>query len=357
MKDIEKIKKYKEEFIKRYKYLYENLTYILSPFVFKENDNEIKKRINFWKEKGLKSVNPNPYIGIKKIDEETIRLLEKFLLEDCKIEDTEYYNKLESLKCDKDYLEKVKIGCEWLKERSDNIFSKNDYNLWKILSDVRNFIFNQSGDLKNRRLKLEVLDSYFNLDRYKNDGKVWNSGYNLTFNDTSNYDTLSAFIAKDEKKFIPNRNREDVGVGNNGFINCFSNTSIIKNTDNRIRLTEEEKQAVYLCLHDELPWNLSIRCEESGLWLERPNTSFCNQEFNIKEDEIFIDNNGKFYHLCPNCGYIVLLRDVIFSDGIRQRITDRCNNDGNLFRKMLLYSELKYLDSISNEKQKKMLKK
>ena len=95
--------------------------------------------------------------------------------------------------------------------------------------------------------------------------------------------------------------------------------------------------------------------------LYRPeNTEPCGENFIIKEDEIFVNPDDKlyrYYQLCPHCGYIVNIPKEILSDGIKQRIEERCSKDDKLFRKMFLYSELFGLDKTSTEGQKKMLKK
>jgi len=95
--------------------------------------------------------------------------------------------------------------------------------------------------------------------------------------------------------------------------------------------------------------------------LHRPeNTEPCGENFIVKENEIFVDSNDKlyrYYQLCPHCGYMVNIPKEILSDGIKQRIEDRCNKDDKLFRKMCLYSELFSLDKKSNDGQKKLLKK
>ena len=95
--------------------------------------------------------------------------------------------------------------------------------------------------------------------------------------------------------------------------------------------------------------------------LYRPeNTESCGENFIIKEDEIFVNPNDelyRYYQLCPHCGFIVNIPKEILSDGIRQRIEERCLKDDKLCRKMYLYSELFSLDKTSAEGQKRLLKK
>ena len=83
------------------------------------------------------------------------------------------------------------------------------------------------------------------------------------------------------------------------------------------------------------------------------------KNFIIKEEEIFVNPNDKlyrYYQLCPHCGYIVNIPKEILSDGIKQRIEERCSKDDKLFRKMYLYSELFSLDKRSTNDQKKLLR-
>ena len=78
------------------------------------------------------------------------------------------------------------------------------------------------------------------------------------------------------------------------------------------------------------------------------------------ENEIFVDPNDslyRYYQMCPHCGYIVNIPKEILSDGIKERIEDRCSKDNKLFRKMYLYSELYSLDKSSTKGQKRILQK
>lgn len=358
----EKIKFYKVELAKRYKYLYENIIYIFAPFVHKQTQEEYKNMLEKMNNKNIPlwKIMKNSITYIKSFDVETLSLLERFLLETTSIEETEFYKKLEFLKQDKEYLEKVKKGCILLDEKNKNLMEsvKEKFTIWKLLINVRNYINNQSSDLKNKKLKLEALDEYFRLDRYKNDGKIWKSGFELLFCDVNNNLIMSAIVDKNNIKKIPSREKNDIGIKNNEFINCFSNTSLIKSKDNSIHLTEKEKQDVYLSLHEELPWDLEIECnlEEEPKNKRPDNTYPCNKKFYIDEKEIFVKDN-LFFQLCPKCGYMVIINDKLLTDNIKNRIIDNCNKDKNLYRKMELYSELKALDLNSTKEQKKLLKK
>lgn len=331
MKKEDKVLYYKEEFIKRYKYLYENSEYILAPFMHEETKEEIEKRNAKYKELDIQYKNENAFISLS-VDKNILLSLEELLLSEGKLEDNPFYQKLEYLKgtnqhyADVEYglslVEKKNIGCPLacLEMRLD---------LWKLLSEVRDFILDQSGDEKNKNLKLEVLDEYFRVNRYSNDGKVWTSGFKLTIHDVCNYNNLSMVVT--DKENVPNREKNDIGVMNNGFINFFGNTSLFKNRNNAFHFSEKEKQDIYLNFHDELPWDLEVLC--AGQKLE-PSASLevgypvlnnplaCGSSFRVKEEDIFV-GEGKFYQLCPECGYMVQIPSELINERVQKRIIDR----------------------------------
>lgn len=358
------IKEIKEELIKRYRFIYKNAPFILAPFMYEETEEELKETNIRRKKMGLDEEN-KPLIYFKQPNKKTLVMLEELLLSTIPLEETEFYNLNDYRLDNPEYLKKYKYGLELLEKRNMNITLQQlqeKIDVWKLLSCVRTYILNQSGDLKNKDKKLNALDIYFNIARYKNDGKVWESGYNLNGKDLgTNIYHYSAVLLKQPPEVKQTRKKEDIGVKNNEFINSLSN--------NKVKLTENEKQNIYLEFHDELPWDLSIKCDIEEEYIPtmietrliRPeNTEPCNKEFNIKETDIFIRPNDvlyKYYHLCPHCGFIVNIPKEILSDGIKKRIEKRCNKDENLFRKMYLYSELKKLDDLSHEGQKKLLKK
>jgi len=323
---------FKEEFIKRYKYLYENSEYILAPFMHEESIREGAD-----KENGVKCAN-KPLIYLK-IDRKTLLSLEEFLFGIEKMEESTFYKKIDYLKNSIQHQANVDYGLCLLEKRNRGSLSclKMNLSLWKLLSEVRLFILNQVGDLKNKRLKLEVLDEYFRVNRYSNDGKVWTSGFYLALHDFMNYNHISWGYNDNDIKL--DRDVNDIGVLNNRFINFFSNTSIFKNKNNAFHFSEKEKQEIYLFFHDELPWDLKTICVGEKLnpdtSLEMgcsiPNTPYaCGSIFNINESDIFIDiKNGEgkekvdFYQLCPECGYAVKISNRIFNDKIKKRIIDR----------------------------------
>lgn len=329
----------KQELIKRYKYLYENASFILAPFIYEQTKEEFEQ---------YKKIYPfkKPLIYLK------INLLgninsafEEFLLSDKKVEDTKLYQLVKIGRNNKEYLNQVQKGLKLIQKGNEGKPKSCliTMDVLDILNKTYNYIEEQSGDLINKNNKLKVLDEYYRIASYKNDGKIY-----------KNRENSDLLLQKRE----PIRSKNDVGITNNFFITSVLSTPHHKN--NLSIFTEEEKQKVYLQYHDELPCDLGTICRKDSTLPEisRPNnTDPCGMIFTIKEEEIFKDENNKYYQLCPYCGYIVNIPERVLSNGIKKRIEDRCNKDDKLYRKMYLYSELFSLDTKSTNEQKKLLKK
>ncbi len=339
---------YKKEFIDRYIYLYKNSEYILAPFMYEESKEDIVRRNERYKEMNLDFKNYTPLIYLR-IDDKTLALLEDFLFSDKEMVDSEFYRKLEYLKGTNRHYADVELGINLLEKKNQGCLSffKTKLDLWKLLCEVREYIQKQSGDEKNKNLKLDVLDEFFRVNRYSNDGKVWTSGFKLTFHDVSHFDNFS-FVDTD-KNIIPSREEDDIGILNNGFINFFANTSIFKKRRNSFHFSEKEKQEIYLSLCDELPWDLKGVCigkrldPSTSLEMGYPvlnNISSCGSVFTINENDIFVDENSdkdfdceEFYQLCPECGYMVRVTDYIKNDNVKKRIINRCKGSVKQLKK------------------------
>lgn len=329
----------KLEMVKRYKYLYENAYFILAPIY--------KQREKYLKTDELNNINS---------------IFEEFLLSDKPMEESLLYQIMEKNRENKEYLNKVKKGLELLeKDNADKEYEilKSKFSIREILKITVDYIEEQSGDLKNKKRKLYILDQYCKIARYRNNGKIYTSGRKLDL-----HDSWSISVPLQNKK--PTRKIEDVGVKNNSFISAILSISCYEY--NFSIFTEKEKQQIYLEYHDELPCDLEITCDleeclllEEDTRLQRPeNTKPCGHNFVISEKEIFINPNNKlyrYYQICPHCGYMVNIPKEILSEGIKQRIEEQCSKDDNLFRKMFLYSELFSLDKSSTECQRKLLNK
>lgn len=340
------IEQAKEELVKRYKYLYENAFFILDPFV---NTNSKGKQKEL-----TKYMNMGPFTS-----KEINSIFEEFLLSDKNIEDTTLYKMVESKRNDEEYVEQVKK--DYVELQKDNPYFHSQFSIFKILDMTAKYVESQCDNSKFMKNKLRVIDEYFRIARYKNDGRIYTSGIRPNLHD---YASLIMPVIPIQKKIINDKTSSN--IKRNPFITAIVNAPYYEY--NWSIFTEEEKQKVYLDFHDELPCDLEIVCsdceekiskEDENLY--RPSgTSCCGEVFTIKEDEIFVNPNdsvNKFYQICPHCGYIVNIPSEILSDGIKKRIEERCNKDKMLFRKMFLYSELLSLDKKSTEGQKRLIKK
>lgn len=353
----------KEELVRRYRYLYENAYFILAPYMYEQSEEEFKKQVDEYLKKYNDGILKKPliYLNINRLDNIN-SLFEEFLLSDKLMEETSLYQMVESKRNDKDYLDKVKKGLELLeKDNQDTKYVfKSKLSIWEILGKVSEYIDEQSGDLKNKERKLYVLDQYYKIARYQNNGKIYTSGRKVDLHDVSS-------VVVPLRKREPFRDKKDIGIKNNPFISVIVSAPYYE--DNWSIFTESEKQQVYLDYHDELPCDLEIVCEleeeytktEIDTRLHRPkDTEPCGKDFLVKEEEIFTnpeDRVYRYYQLCPHCGYIVNIPKEILSEGIKQRIEDKCNKDDKLFRKMFLYSELFSLDKTLVKEPKRLLKK
>ena len=351
----------KAELIKRYCYIYENAEYILAPYILERKYSDVRGN------KRLKSVFNFSVVEVREMPYELLHDLESFSLSDIPCEESKFYLDLEKMKSNPEYLDKVQKGLELLKEINNKIYNpvlRTKLNAWSVFSKIKAFIEGQRFDRYNKHDKLLALDQYFNIARYKNDGKVWHSGYETTFLDYKNEQHTFCFTYQEPA--YP-RETNDAGVEANKFIDYLINEKNF-NEENNVILTEEEKQKIYLKYHDELPWNLEGKCEFeeevipllTELRLSRPeHTSPCGENFSIKEEEIFVNPDSplyRYYQICPHCGYMVNIPKKILSEGVKERIEARCEKDPNLFRKMYLYSELFALEKDTPDNGKRLLK-
>ena len=238
-KSVENIKYCKKELEKRYCYIYENVIYILAPFIYELKNKKNNKII----------------ITIKELDKNTLYMLENLLLEYISLEETDGYKYFELQKENKEYLEIVKKGLESIKKHNEYMCIPNlkiKLNNLKILEEVYEYIDKQSEDLINKKRKLQVIDEYYRIARFDNSGKIWTSGVKINCTDILNHN-LNVNISIPMLTILEPKLREndDIGVKSNRFIKCFSNTSVIKK-DNTVHFTEEEKYKIYLKYNNEL---------------------------------------------------------------------------------------------------------
>ncbi len=338
---------FKEELKGRYCYVYENAAKLLAAFT--EQKKEIKK--------GLLKPEETYYVTeFGNIPYDKLIELESFLLSDVPYQESEFYKWLETRKLDKEYAKKVINGVQLLRDYNNEVY--NPYLLvsldaWMLLSKVRQFIAGQKSDRNNCIEKLHAMEEYFKIARYTNDGRVWRSGYLLAYYDVSY--TINDIMTNNHNEAIYPREVGDYGLEESEMVLYLTNGNNI-NKDNNSILTENEKQEIFLSYHDELPWNLDMKCaiEDQAtptlveFEMTRPdNTHPCGNHFYVKEEDIFInpkDRQYRYYMLCPHCGYIVHIPSNLINDTIKKRIEERCQKDPNLFRKKMLYSELLSLE-------------
>ena len=342
----------KKELVKRYKYLYENAEFLLAQFLEEETEEELKDSNKRWNSDRTER---RIYINL---NEKTLQMIEEFLFSHYNMESSFLYIIIEDMKREEKYqrrYEKALTLIEKKKQTQSPLMERLE--VFNILCKYGRYLEEQSGDLENKQKKLHMLDEYFRLARYKNDGKIYTSGKDLTLHD------CPSGVSIELHKREPYREKSDVGIVKNDFITTIVNAPY--HEYNWSIFTEEEKQEVYLQYHDELPHYMFIACELEEEYIQtmidsrliRPeHTKPCHEAFKIDESQIFVNPNDslyRYYQLCPHCGYIVNIPKEVLSEGVKQRIEKRCEQDKNLFRKNILKSELIALE---NEGPKKTLK-
>lgn len=136
---------YKEEFIKRIKYLNSNAMFLINP---DKHDDLVCL-----------------YNKIESNNKELLINLELLLLSDQKIESNPLYQDVLLKQKDKKYL-------LYLKDNKDKII-----DVFTILCLVRRFIINNQVDKEVLIKKLEALDEYFKVMGYQNNGVTYQSGF------------------------------------------------------------------------------------------------------------------------------------------------------------------------------------
>lgn len=213
----------KQELVRRYKYLYENAYFILAPYMYEQSKEEFETMIKKDIENYGSTTFTKPLIYLKINRLASVNsIFEELLLSDKKIEDTKLYKFIESKRNDKEYLEQVKRGIELNNKRNIERceITKESLDIWKILNATWDYISEQSGDLKNKERKLRVLDEYYRIVRYKNNGKIYKSGRNLTL------DESWGGIIVDKKRELF-REKKDIGIVSNPFITTITKAPLL----------------------------------------------------------------------------------------------------------------------------------
>lgn len=209
----------KEEFVERYKYLYNNALFILLPYIKEDNLNI-------------------------KLDEKILSLLEEFLLSDITYKNSNLYKYLEEKNNDREYLNKVRNGIVLFERKNSNGIKNQKLDIWNILVEVRNYInsLNESEEIK--AIKLDALDEYFRVARFKNIDEVWTSGYKLDNHDIMNYVINYKPSMEDD---ICLSDKYMSGLIPNEFCEYLDNKS--NHYENLSILTEDEKKRIFFELN------------------------------------------------------------------------------------------------------------
>lgn len=309
-KSEENIIKQKEEFKKRFCFIYENSKELI------EFGCPINKHLGF----------------------NFMKWLEHLLLGNVPLEDTYLYKKFnEEKKKEEEQLEYTTMRVRHTIWNRARVIGDRSKETWELLSHLVYYISSRKNvNSYNNRKELEALDEYFRVLRYSNDGIEWTSGYELNGADLMH----SLFLFQAEREEIVDYFDTPEFEGNE-FISCFASGPTDKGS---VRLTEKEKQELYLKYHDELPWDFIVSCSENEKISLPSVCTPCDNSVLVQENDIFVDDNHDFYCLCDRCGYIIAIQKEGISKMVQKRIIDRCYPKKNLFRKMLIYSELQALD-------------
>lgn len=309
-KSEENIIKQKEEFKKRFCFIYENSKELI------EFGCPINKHLGF----------------------NFMKWLEHLLLGNVPLEDTYLYKKFnEEKKKEEEQLEYTTMRVRHTIWNRARVIGDRSKETWELLSHLVYYISSRKNvNSYNNRKELEALDEYFRVLRYSNDGIEWTSGYELNGADLMH----SLFLFQAEREEIVDYFDTPEFEGNE-FISCFASGPTDKGS---VRLTEKEKQELYLKYHDELPWDFIVSCSKNEKISLPSVCTPCNNSVLVQENDIFVDDNHDFYCLCDRCGYIIAIQKEGIKSAVQKRIIDRCYPKKDLFRKMVIYSELQALD-------------
>lgn len=317
-------KELKLSFIKRYRYLFLNAPIVLGDYLAK----------------------PKPAMATKSISNFPDILT--FLLGEHSLEDTKFYQALRVYKHQDDFQKVLKRNLNLLRETS--VYYDETFSLWTVLSLSRDWLIKNMPKTVTRRQALQTLDEYFRVLRYNNDGKNYQSGYYLELEDNENDDFYYLNLKSSERveyQLDKTYSKESPSK----FIYFFSKTENNGAPKQGYNFTDSEIEKIYISLHDELPFNLFTECsfDEVDTTLERPNnTRPCHFQFRISEENIFTDNLGNFYQLCPNCGYITLIDETLIPDSIQDRIIARCKMNPDMGKINFITSEITNIEFRSN---------
>ena len=337
-------RKYQLEFIKRYRFLYENSFFILGclmnfyslsgHILYGDNDElaELKKEIS--KKTGIS--NYYYYFGEST---EFIYLIEEAFFGEGPVEFMELYKIINAINCKTTMFPDLKIRFS----KDDNLeFSERDKSFKVLLEAMKVFISSQDScytysledEIKSMKMweyfqekKKDLLNVYCDVFDYG----------------LSKIGVLDESLGFDFNFSLSPRSRTNVGA--NPFLNAFSKNHLRFYNDKEIVVIPEyAKKKLYYDYHNVLDWDYKEECREDDSLSRPSDTKACGTSFRIKEGNIFFYEDN-FYSLCPECGYMVHLNKNDIGEVVGKRIKERCLEDKDIFRKYSLLSELQYLSS------------
>jgi len=322
-----------QELLKRYCFLYDNAKIIVFYYMLSTDC-----KADFFTEKAKINKNillsANESLNIEKFVD-FLTILEQAALGYEELETTSFYTMI-------NYLKSTNLFENLLKNEDTSIIEKrcgdNDFYFELVLRMISSFIDVQNINTNIEDPHYNYLHSISVLPTVKREAMY-------------RYYEIFNFINDPEKErdynhifFYLNHAKRTL-VGYNEFIGAFSsgynNRSFITRNDNGPSMSQIRE--IYFKYHDELPYDLEIECCDDGMVTRPNNTKSCGKKFKVQEKDIFYQD-GSFYHLCSNCGFIVKIDNSLLNAAIQERIFSRCNQDKLLFRKQSILSELTSLD-------------
>ena len=313
-----------QELIKRYRYLFLNSEIILASMLVVAEDREVLILDNTHYEEDLLNM----------------------LLEDIPLEETKFYNFLETMKKKDSFKHLVYLGIDKIKEKIDGPGS----NFWIILTTLRKYLIMHNPSSIKRRQELETMDEYYRLNRTTSTKTFYISGYYLELEDIPNCNFR--YLNKEcrlKKEYHINHSFKTIKGSN--FVNFFASIDYLEKEKYAHHIKNEENRKIYLSLHDTIDDNIIISCNYSTAYDDFSRVSRikpCHNEFYLTEEEIFTDLKGNFYQMCPRCGYIVKIDDELLIEPVQERIIKKIREDKEYLKRINTRSELTFLEYKSN---------
>lgn len=340
----ENVSEQKDVLMERYCFLYKNSPLIVSYILSLGISSSLAKTIT--KRSGISIENSDKCPKIKVDKDSNINIFE--VLEDFLLGDGSYPEYLLSSLCKELKSQEIflNIKKDFDLETGNIGIGKYDECMKTVLDIIHSFISSQEEDKTNVYIvsynglydkeekimkddisdKLEALDRYYDILAFRNAKEN-----NFKFDDKG----LGI-------KFNVNRSLVNHGL----FIGAFcSQRSIGSWWQNRYYLDEDKKREIYFNLHDELPWDLSVKCLING--------NGCRTSFSLKEEDIIYHKND-YKCICPCCGNLINVYVPKFcrKEKVMNRIRQRFKNDECLNRKLAIISELSSIGGLDIVKEK-----